>query len=106
MALALCYEELLIFHNMSHVLTISLTAELKELVASKVRSGQYGNASEVIREALRNWEAGNENEDSELESLIEQGRATPLVDWSKDLISSRRSSRRKSAKRASVRRRR
>lgn len=71
---------------MSNVITISLTEELKELVAAKVRSGRYGNASEVIREALRNWEAGDEHEDAELEALIEAGRKTPLLDWSKDLV--------------------
>ena len=32
---------------------ISLTTELESLVKSKVKSGWYNNASEVIREALR-----------------------------------------------------
>ena len=34
-------------------MNISLTPELEEAVKSKVRSGLYNNASEVIREALR-----------------------------------------------------
>lgn len=34
-------------------MNISLTPELEELVQSYVASGQYNNASEVIREALR-----------------------------------------------------
>lgn len=32
---------------------ISLTPELQEIVKSKVKSGLYNNASEVVREALR-----------------------------------------------------
>lgn len=32
---------------------ISLTPELQELIKSKVASGLYNNASEVVREALR-----------------------------------------------------
>ncbi|MGI4795346.1 MAG: type II toxin-antitoxin system ParD family antitoxin, partial [Janthinobacterium lividum] len=36
-----------------HPLTISLTPELASLVASKVASGLYGSASEVIRAGLR-----------------------------------------------------
>ena len=32
---------------------VSLTPELQEVVKSKVESGLYNNASEVIREALR-----------------------------------------------------
>lgn len=36
-----------------HPLTISLTPELADLVASKVASGLYGSASEVIRAGLR-----------------------------------------------------
>jgi antitoxin ParD1/3/4 len=34
-------------------MNISLTPELEKLVQSKVKSGLYNNASEVIREALR-----------------------------------------------------
>lgn len=32
---------------------ISLTPELKKIVKDKVESGMYGNASEVIRDAIR-----------------------------------------------------
>lgn len=32
---------------------VSLTPELQEIVKSKVESGLYNNASEVVREALR-----------------------------------------------------
>lgn len=34
-------------------MNISLTAELEEVVDQRVRSGRYGSASEVVREALR-----------------------------------------------------
>lgn len=34
-------------------MNVSLTPELEELVAEKVRTGRYTSASEVIREALR-----------------------------------------------------
>ena len=36
-----------------HPLTISLTPELADLVASKVASGLYASASEVVRTGLR-----------------------------------------------------
>lgn len=39
---------------------ISLTPELESLVKSKVESGLYNNASEVIREALRFMEMNND----------------------------------------------
>lgn len=34
-------------------MNISLTPELEEVVARRVRSGRYGSASEVVRDALR-----------------------------------------------------
>ena len=39
---------------------ISLTAELEKIVKSKVETGMYNNASEVIREALRFMEQHDE----------------------------------------------
>ena len=35
--------------------SISLTSELATLVDEAVASGEFGNASEMIREALRQW---------------------------------------------------
>jgi antitoxin ParD1/3/4 len=35
------------------MMNVSLTAELKELVDEKVKSGLYQSASEVVRDALR-----------------------------------------------------
>lgn len=34
-------------------MNISLTKELEEVVEQRVRSGRYGSASEVVRDALR-----------------------------------------------------
>ena len=34
-------------------MNLDLTAELEQLVQSKVKSGQYGSASEVVQDALR-----------------------------------------------------
>lgn len=39
---------------------ISLTAELEKIVKTKVETGMYNNASEVIREALRFMEQHDE----------------------------------------------
>ena len=35
-------------------MNVSLTKELEDYVAGQVKTGHYGSASEVIREALRN----------------------------------------------------
>lgn len=34
-------------------MNVHLTAELEQLVESRVKSGRYGSASEVVRDALR-----------------------------------------------------
>ncbi|OQY17913.1 MAG: addiction module antidote protein [Desulfobacteraceae bacterium 4572_35.1] len=39
---------------------ISLTSELEAAIKQKISSGYYNNASEVIRDALRFWEANEE----------------------------------------------
>ena len=36
-----------------HIVNVSLTPKLEELIQQKVESGYYNNASEVVREALR-----------------------------------------------------
>lgn len=48
---------------------VSLTPKLKELVRRKVESGLYGDASEVIREALRLMAAQDEVDRLRLEQL-------------------------------------
>jgi antitoxin ParD1/3/4 len=48
---------------------ISLTPELEELVRRKLESGLYGDASEVVREALRLLAARDELDRLKLERL-------------------------------------
>mgnify|MGYP000153267269 CR=1 FL=1 len=53
------------------VMNVSLTPELEKVVKSKVASGLYNNASEVIREALRlTLKQENENEWLKREAAI------------------------------------
>ena len=66
-------------------MNISLTKQLEELVKSKVESGLYGSASEVMREALRLLEERDRMRSLRLEDLraeikrgIDSGEATPL----------------------------
>ena len=42
-------------------LNVSLTAELEEFISSKVRSGNYTSASEVVRDGLRLLQAAEES---------------------------------------------
>ena len=48
---------------------VSLTPELEELVRRKLASGLYGDASEVVREALRLLAARDEMDRLKLERL-------------------------------------
>lgn len=48
---------------------ISLTEHLEEIVKSKVESGLYNNASEVVREALRQMVQNDEAQKMKLERL-------------------------------------
>lgn len=41
-------------------MNISITPELLKIVQDKVASGRYNNASEVIREAIRNMEVNEQ----------------------------------------------
>lgn len=62
-------------------MNVSVTPELYELVQRKVRSGLYGNASEVVRDALRRMDeraivdgAWSELNDT-LEAAVASGRS-------------------------------
>ncbi len=66
-------------------MNISLTKQLEDLVKSKVESGLYGSASEVMREALRLLEDRDRIRSMRLEDLraeikrgLDSGEATPL----------------------------
>jgi antitoxin ParD1/3/4 len=50
-------------------MNVHLTPELEELVQSKVRSGRYNSASEVVREALRLMEQKDEVRTIQLQEL-------------------------------------
>jgi antitoxin ParD1/3/4 len=54
-------------------MNVSLTPELQQFVQSKVESGRYNSASEVVREALRLLEDH------------EQARATQLAEFNREL---------------------
>lgn len=50
-------------------LTITLTPELAETIKAAVAEGDYASASEVIREALREWKTRRELRQEELAAL-------------------------------------
>jgi len=59
-------------------MNVSLTYELETLIEEKVRSGLYGNASEVVRDALRRafcqpQTLDLEEDSPELAALIREG---------------------------------
>ena len=55
-------------------LTVSLTPKLKKFIEGKVRSGRYEDSSDVVRDALRALERGEDRrEDPALEKLIQEG---------------------------------
>ena len=61
--------------NVSKV-SIALTSELNALVQNAVASGSYASASEVVREALREWEQKQVDRQialGELRRLIKEG---------------------------------
>lgn len=66
-------------------MNVSLTPQLEKLVKSKVESGLYGSASEVMREALRLLEERDRRHALRLEELraeikkgLDSGEPTPL----------------------------
>lgn len=50
-------------------MTISLTPELEHLIASKVQSGQYDTASDVIREGLLRLETEDTSPEAHFQEL-------------------------------------
>lgn len=50
-------------------LTITLTPDLVASVKSAIEGGQYGSVSEVMRQALRDWEMAEARRNAELMAL-------------------------------------
>ncbi len=64
-------------------MNVSLTPQLEELIQQKVASGRYGNASEVVREALRLLEERDQEREAKLQALraaIEEGENSGSVE--------------------------
>jgi antitoxin ParD1/3/4 len=57
---------------MGIAMNVSLTPELEKLVQTKVKTGRYTSASEVIREALRLMEARDEMQALRAEDVRQQ----------------------------------
>lgn len=53
-------------------MNVSLTPELEEVIVSKVKSGLYSSASEVVRESLRLLQKRDEIHSLKLEELRSQ----------------------------------
>ncbi|MFN3834435.1 MAG: type II toxin-antitoxin system ParD family antitoxin [Glycocaulis sp.] len=75
---------------------ISLTETLEKWVREKVESGLYSNASEVIREALRERIRAERTEAEDIEALraqidigLQQAERGELLDWTMADIKSR-----------------
>ncbi len=50
-------------------MTFTLTAEMAQTVKIAVKRGDYASSSEIIREALRDWQRKRRLQESELEQL-------------------------------------
>jgi antitoxin ParD1/3/4 len=62
---------------------VNLTDELDRFVLTRVKSGQYDNASEVVRAALRNLERDEQMHEAKLAALrqaVDEGDASGIVD--------------------------
>lgn len=86
-------------------MNVNLTPHLEELVRSKVASGLYTSASEVVREALRLMEAQDQLQAAKLEQLrgdVRQGLASgPSEAWDADAV--KRQARARRASKSTVR---
>jgi antitoxin ParD1/3/4 len=67
--------------NRSCFMNVSLTPELEKFVASKVESGRYNSASEVVREALRLLEEHDQARATQLAAFnLELGQRLAALD--------------------------
>jgi antitoxin ParD1/3/4 len=75
---------------MERTMNISLTPKLEDFVRTKVKTGDYNNASEVVREALRvlkEREADRKVQLGALKRLIREGEQSGQpVAWDPELV--------------------
>jgi antitoxin ParD1/3/4 len=83
-----------------HKITIALTNDLASTVREAVRGGEYASASEVIRDALRDWNVKRSAQREQIEQIrrawqtgIESGSAGPL-----DMTTIKRTARERAAR--------
>ncbi|OGB67636.1 MAG: CopG family transcriptional regulator [Burkholderiales bacterium RIFCSPLOWO2_12_FULL_64_99] len=81
-------------------MNVNLTPQLEELVRSKVASGLYTSASEVVREALRLLEEQDRLREAKLEQLrgdVRRGlQSGPSGTWDADAVKRKARARRAS----------
>ena len=56
-------------------MTITMPAEMAEILRQTVAGGEYASTSEVVREALRDWSRNRDAERRDLEALRDAIRA-------------------------------
>ncbi len=69
-------------------MNISLTEKLKNFVESKVQSGDYGNASEYVRDLIRKEQA-RAIAIAEIQVLLDEGEASGFVPYDRAEIEER-----------------
>lgn len=69
-------------------MNISLTEKLKNFVESKVESGDYGNASEYVRDLIRKEQA-RAKAIAEIQVLLDEGEASGFVPYDRAEIEER-----------------
>jgi antitoxin ParD1/3/4 len=81
-------------------ISVALTSEQLGALRSAVDSGEYATTSEIVREAVRNWQAKRQLREEDLKLLRQlwaQGKASGPAK-SLDLADARRDARRRLAK--------
>lgn len=92
-----------------HKVSIALTGEQIDALKAVVEAGEYATASEVVREAIRDWQFKRENRQEEIRQLrhlwdegIASGKSEP-VNFTKFRAEARKRLRKLEKERASVR---
>lgn len=92
-----------------HKVSIALTGEQIDALKSVVEAGEYATTSEVVREAIRDWQFKRENCREEIQQLrhlwdegLASGKAEP-VNFARVRVEARRRLRKLGKERASAR---